>query len=321
MAQLNTENIRGEQATSDIGWDNPTKRLGQWELVEKAAEGKLADIYIARPMGGKGPANSAYAIKVLRPEWESDPRAVATIRREAQVGRLVSHPRLISILSAGVQSPPYYVVMPWLTGATLADRLAREGSLDVPEALWIARQAADALDALHTANWIHGDVKPSNIFISPEGHATLLDLGFARQSGQEEPTLERCIAGTGHYLAPEAFSAAFRTDIRSDLYSLGVTLYEMLCGEPPFDGSSAGELARQHRQARPPRLEEAAQSLPPDAALLLRQMLAKEPLRRPSTPREVVDRLVRAEIATLAERRAWNGLPDTRRCGAMSAMK
>lgn len=304
MTQVNTEVIREEQASSVRMADNPTPRLGQWELVKKAAEGKLADIYVARPVGGKSPGRSAYAIKVLRSEWESDPRAVQTIRREAQAGRLVSHPHLISILSAGMQSPPYYVVMPWLSGATLAHRLARGELLDVSEALWIARQVADALDALHAAHWMHGDVKPSNIFISHGGHATLLDLGFARRTDQEEPALERCVTGTGHYLAPEAFSASLKTDIRSDLYSLGVTLYEMLCGEPPFDGPSAAELARQHREARPPRLEEVARRLPADAGLLLRQMLAKEPLRRPPTPREVVDRLVRAEIATLAER-SW----------------
>ncbi len=304
MTQVSSDAIREAQAPLYTGDIVPPKRLGQWELVEKVAEGKLADIYLARPTGGKAHGNSAYAIKVLRPEWEADGRAVQTIRREAQAGRLVSHPHLVSILSAQLQSPPYYVVMPWLTGASLASRLARGLPLDVPEALWIARQVADALDALHGARWMHGDVKPSNIFVAPEGHVTLLDLGFARRTDEKEPVAERCLTGTGHYLAPEAFSPAFETDIRSDLYSLGVTLYEMLCGEPPFQGSSARELARKHREERPPRLEQAARRLPPDAALLLRQMLAKEPLRRPPTPREVVDRLVRAEIATLAQR-SW----------------
>ncbi len=304
MTQLSTDVIREGRATRRTGGIGSFLRLGQWELVEKKAEGKLADIYLARPVGGNGQATSAYAIKLLRSEWEADPRAVQTIRREAQAARLVSHPHLISILSASVQWPPYYVVMPWLTGETLATRLSGGQQIEVPDALWIARQVADALEALHAAGWMHGDVKPSNIFVSPEGHATLLDLGFARRSNPEEPEPERCLTGTGHYMAPEAFLASWKTDIRSDLYSLGVTLYEMLCGEPPFGGSSAAELARQHREARPPRLEEAAQRLPADAALLLRQMLAKDPLRRPTTPREVVDRLVRAEIATLAER-SW----------------
>jgi serine/threonine-protein kinase len=302
MAQIDMETtleLRVSQFTGDLSIPS---RLGQWELVAKAAGGKLAEIYLARPGGSNTPATALYAIKILKKEFETDPRAVQMFRREALAGRLVSHPHLISVLSAGTSSPPYYVVMPWLTGATLGNVLAQSRPLEVPDALWIARQAADALGALHAASWIHGDVKPSNIFISAEGHATLLDLGFARRTDRLEPALERCIAGTGHYMAPETLSPTLGTDIRSDLYSLGATLYEMLSGEPPFTGSSPAELARQHREARPARLEELAGRLPPDAGLLLRQMLAKQPLRRPQTPCEVADRLVRTEIATLADR-------------------
>ncbi len=302
MAQLDIDTTPDLRIPHFSGEPSILSRLGQWELVEKAAEGKLADIYLARPGGSNARATAPYAIKILKKEWEADQRAVQMIRREALAGRLVSHPHLISVLSAGTSSPPYYVVMPWLTGATLGSVLARGKPLAAPDALWIARQVADALGALHAASWMHGDVKPNNIFVSPEGHATLLDLGFARRTDRSEPALERCLAGTGHYMAPEALSPALGVDIRSDLYSLGATLYEMLSGEPPFTGLSAAELARQHREARPARLEDVVGRLPPDAGLLLRQMLAKQPVRRPQTPREVVQRLVRAEIATLAER-------------------
>jgi len=216
----------------------------------------------------------------------------------------VSHPHLISILSAAVASPPYYVVMPWLAGTTLAGMLASGEAVAWPVALWITRQVAEGLDALHGAGWMHGDVKPGNIFLSPEGHATLLDLGFARRSGGEEPAVERCVTGTWHYMAPERFSSRSRADARSDLYSLGVVLFEMLSGRTPFVGASAAELAQQHREARVAGLAEVAAPLPGDARTLLRQMLAKDPLRRPQTPREVVDRLVAAEIGSLAERLA-----------------
>jgi serine/threonine-protein kinase len=251
-----------------------------------------------------------YAIKILKRAWETDPRAVEMIRREALAGRSVSHPHLISVLSGGTGSAPYYVVMPWLTGTTLAARLAQRKVLEVPEAVWIIRQVADALGALHAAGWMHGDVKPSNIFLSPEGHATLLDLGFARRTDRPAGAVERCLAGTGHYMAPEGFIPALGVDIRSDLYSLGATMHEMLAGRPPFSGPSAAELARQHREARPLRLEEVVCRLPSDAGAMLRQMLAKEPLRRPQTPREVVLRLVPVEIATLAQRwRSRSSLP------------
>lgn len=302
MTQLTADVTPGLRRSQFTGEVIALSRLGQWELVEKTGEGKLADIYLARAAASNAQATAPYAIKILRAEWETDQRAVQMIRREALAGRLISHPHLVSVLSAGINSPPFYVVMPWLTGATLGNVLAQGDPLGAAAALWIARQVADALDALHAARWMHGDVKPSNVFISPEGHATLLDLGFARRTDREEPALERCMTGTGHYMAPETLSASPRTDIRSDLYSLGATLYEMLCGEPPFTGSTPAELARKHREARPARLDEAAGRLPPDAGLLLRQMLAKQPLRRPQTPREVVERLVRAEIATMAER-------------------
>jgi serine/threonine protein kinase len=277
-------------------------RVGQWDLVELAAQGALADLYSARPAGSGARRAAQYAVKILRREWEEDSRAVAMFRCEALVGRTVCHPHLVSILSAAVATPPYYVVMPWLGGTTLSAVLADGRGVPWPKALWITRQVAEALDALQGAGWMHGDVKPGNVFLSPGGHATLLDLGFARRSEGEEPAAERCVAGTWHYMAPETFSSRPRADARSDLYSLGVVLFEMLSGRPPFVGASAAELARQHRDARIAGLAHVTAPLPDDARRLVRQMLAKEPLRRPQTPREVVDRLVAVEIATLAAR-------------------
>jgi serine/threonine protein kinase len=277
-------------------------RLRQWELVEKAADGKFTEVYLARPVGSGLRTAAPYAIKVLKQDWEADGEAVANLRREASAGRMVSHPHLISILSASIASPPYYVVMPWLTGMTLAARIARSPMLAASETLWIVRQVTDALHALHEAGWMHGDVKPSNIFLSPEGHATLLDLGFARHIDGAAPAIERSLSGTWQYMAPETFSPTLGVDIRSDLYSLGAVWFEMLAGRPPFRGSSAAELSQQHREARPEGLDDLVRRLPADAGALLRQLLAKQPLRRAQTPLEVTQRLVATEIATLAER-------------------
>jgi len=147
---------------------------------------------------------------------------------------------------------------------------------------------------------IHGDVKPSNVFLSPDGHATLLDLGFARPIGAAHCLADRCVLGTPSYMAPELLTSASTADIRSDVYSLGVVLYEMLAGRLPFDAADLGALVSQHRQGSLPRLEKLAPWLPADVVRLVSRMLAKDLLRRPS-PAELLRQLTAMEIAALAE--------------------
>jgi serine/threonine protein kinase len=277
-------------------------RVGQWELVSLAAEGDLARVYRARPAGVSAEAGAAYALKMLRPQWQDDPRSVRLLQREARVGRSISHPHLVSILQASLGRTPRFVVMPWLEGTTLRARLDAGWRADLPVALWITRQVAEALEALHAAGWMHGDVKPGNVFLSPEGHATLLDLGFARRKDETGSVVDRWLLGTCSYIAPELITSALRADIRSDLYSLGVVLFEVLAGRLPFLGESLAALAEQHRQSRPPDLRRLAPYLPKSVVQLVQQMLAKDPLRRPQTPRELIDRLVPLEIATFSER-------------------
>jgi serine/threonine-protein kinase len=143
--------------------------------------------------------------------------------------------------------------------------------------------------------------------ISLEGHATLLDLGFARRKGESGCAVDRCVVGTGNYMAPELITSTLAADIRSDIYSLGVVLFQLLSGRLPFEGSSLAEVASQHRSAVAPDLRRLVPQLPGALANLVRQMLAKEPLRRPQTPRELIQRLVDLEIATFAER-SWPGI-------------
>jgi serine/threonine protein kinase len=277
-------------------------RVGQWELVRLVGEGSLTKVYRARPAGSPADRPAAYALKMLRPARQRDPQAIQLLRREALVGREVTHPHLIAVLAADLSRPPYFVVMPWLDGTTLARRLIDQPGLAPPVALWIARQVAEALDALHAAGWMHGDVKPTNIFLSPDGHVTLLDLGFARRPGEGGSAVERCVTGTSSYMAPEMITSAWGADTGCDVYSLGVVLFEMLSGRLPFAGSDLAELAAEHRQARPPDLRRLVPHLPGSVTRLVRQMLAKMPLRRPQTPEELIERLAALEIETFAER-------------------
>jgi len=277
-------------------------RVNQWELVHLAGEGSLTQVYRARPVGTMGDQPAGYALKMLRPRWQHDRRAIELVRREAFVGRRVSHPHLVAVLAANVHQPPYFVVMPWLCGQTLAYEQSVGRAIDLPVALWIARQVAEALGALDTAGWMHGDVKPGNIFVSPEGHVTLLDLGFARRRQETGSVVDRCVVGTCNYMAPEAITSRLRPDIRSDIYSLGVVLFEALSGRPPFAGKDLAELATQHKVARPPDLRRLVPHLSAGVTRLVHEMLAKDPLRRPQTPGELIERLIALEVEAFAER-------------------
>jgi serine/threonine protein kinase len=204
--------------------------------------------------------------------------------------------------------------MPWLPGATL-DSHAAHRPLDPPDALWIARQISEALQALHDHGWTHGDIKPSNVRISPEGHATLLDLGFARRKGESGCAVDRCVLGTCNYMAPELITSALAADIRSDIYSLGVLLFQLLSGRLPFEGNNLAEVVSQQCSGRAPDLRRLVPQLPSAVAGLIRELLGKEPLRRPQSPRELIQRLVALEVATFAER-SW---PDVDSSGAADA--
>jgi serine/threonine protein kinase len=276
--------------------------IKQWELVKFAGEGSLARIYRARPAGAPSAQGAAYAVKMLRPQWQDDPQAVRLLQREALVGRGVSSRHLAPVLATSLIRSPQYIVFPWLEGASLDARIRAGQQFDIPQILWIARQTAEALDALHMAGWMHGDVSPGNIHVSPSGHVTLIDLSFARRHDEIGSAADRPIMGTCVYLAPEYLTSALRPDAKSDIYSLGAVMFELLTGRPPYRAKSLEELADQQRHAAPPELARLAPHVPREAVRLVRRMLAREPLRRPQSPRELVAQLVALEVATFTHR-------------------
>jgi eukaryotic-like serine/threonine-protein kinase len=272
-------------------------RIGPWQLVRLISESELARVYVARPADAAEEAAAAYVVKVLRKEWWRDPHAIEMQRRAAWVGRKVSHPHLLPVLSAGVEQPPFYTVSPKIEGRSLARILEQQRRLPLGITLWIARQVAEALDALHTtARMIHSDVKPANIVVAPDGHATLVDLGFVHTPGESRHWSTRPVYGTLNYLAPEALTSSLAASPQSDVYSLGVTLYEIVAGGLPFVGRDAERLIRQHREAKPDCIRSHRPETPGGVASLIHRMLAKDPLRRPESAAAVAEELVRLEI-------------------------
>jgi len=272
--------------------------VGTWRLLQLVGQGEWTDVYRSQPSRG-GPHSADYAVKILKPEFQDDATAISLLQREVLVAEQVRHVHLTSVLSHHVHASPYYLVSPFLVGASLRAAMQAARLVVVPHALWIIRQLAEAVEALHGNGWRHGDIKPENILVGPNGHATLLDLGFAERFA--DTANGETIKGSPAYLSPESFHDDLPCGPASDIYSLGITLYELLTGRRPFNELSASELAEAHLTTELPNPRLLVPQLTPRAVRLLRAMLAKNPDNRP-TARQLIDRLVDLEIDTLPER-------------------
>jgi serine/threonine protein kinase len=194
--------------------------------------------------------------------------------------------------------------MEYLTGESLRRRLRRDYRLDEAVALWIARQNAQALAALHRKGFIHGDVKPENIRLVDVGQAILLDLGYAHRAGENAPLLEKgYVLGTCNYLAPELCGEAPSDDVRADIFSLGVTLFEMLTGQLPYVAGSPLETMQRHRSDDPTLLTDVVPTASAALTELVDRMLSRAAADRPRADR-LVQELIGCEIASLGQRRA-----------------
>jgi len=275
-----------------------TDSVGTWQLLQLIGQGEWTNVYRSQPRQG-GPQAANYAVKILKPQFQDDPLAISLLRREALVASQVVHVHLTSVLSRRTDSPPYFLVSPYMAGVSLRAALHAAERLTVPQALWIARQVAEALDAMHQNDWRHVDVKPENILIGPNGHTTLLDLGFAESI--RDGVRGGMIKGSPAYWSPESCCDHLPCGAASDIYSLGVTLYESLTGRCPFVEANASAMAAAHIDADLPDPRVLVPQIGPRVARLLRAMLNKSAAKRP-TVRQLIDRLVDLEIDTLAER-------------------
>ncbi|MSQ95769.1 MAG: serine/threonine protein kinase [Gemmataceae bacterium] len=275
-------------------------RIPGYELLTCLGGGAITTVYSARACDTDFPC----AVKVLRPDWDDQPVAVKLLQREARACLGVQHPHLVRVLESHVMTPPHFLVMEYLAGESLRRRMRRDYSMPQATALWIARQTAEALAALHRIGFIHGDVKPENIRLVDIGKAILLDLGFAHRPGENAPFLEKgYVLGTVNYLAPELCGQEPKDDERADIFSLGMTLFELLTGQLPFPAGTPLETMQRHRTEDPTLLTDHLPAAPATLTELVDSMLARDPNDRP-TANKLVHELIGSEIASLGQRRA-----------------
>lgn len=248
---------------------------GRYRLTRLLATGGMAQVWeasdevLARPV----------AVKILHPHLAADPSFVDRFRHEAIAAARLSHPSIVAIYDTVSDGEREAIVMELVPGRTLRQQLDARGTLEVREVVAIGEQVADALEVAHRAYLVHRDVKPANILLHPDGRVLVADFGIAKALQEGDRTEAGAVVGTAKYLAPEQVEGK-RVDGRSDIYSLGVVLYECLCGRPPFvaDSDAAMALARLHQQPLRPR--QVLASVPREIDAVIMRSLERDPDQR-----------------------------------------
>jgi eukaryotic-like serine/threonine-protein kinase len=261
---------------------------GRYRLEEVIGRGGMSTVYRATDLV----LGRTVAVKVLLAALaEQDPTYTARFAREAQAAAALASSAVVTIYDTGVDEDGHYIVMEHMAGQSLAEVLADERPLGLPEALRIAERVAEALSAAHAAGILHRDIKPANVMVSDGGSVKVLDFGIARRLDGPTLTQVASVAGTAAYMAPER-ALGQAGDARADLYSLGCLLYAMLTGGPPFGGEVAAAVLHQQINARPRPPSELRAGIPPALDALVLELLAKAPNERPTTAAEVQARLL-----------------------------
>ena len=297
--------------------EDPQLLAGRYEFVRFIARGGMSSVYLARDIRLDRPV----AVKVLFAGLADNPSFVERFRREALAAAKLNHPRIVRVYDSGQDSGTYFIVMEYIEGQTLSKVLKQEGALTMPTALRIGEDVAEALADAHKQNVIHRDVKPGNIMFTPASGLKVTDFGIARAvtGSISDLTQTGTVMGTATYFSPEQAKGDF-ADYRTDLYSLGVVLFEMLSGKPPFYGDSPIAVAYQHVNEPPPSLHEATdEAVSQELSNIVARLLAKQPENRyqdaEMLKRDLVSirtgRPIAAEVSEAAELAAIDAAAQT----------
>lgn len=218
----------------------------RYELLERIGDGGMAEVYRAHDKM----LDRYVAIKILHPQFTNDESFVTRFRREAQSAAKLSHPNIVNIYDVGSCDGKYFIVMEYIKGETLKDKIKREAPLPINVTLNIVEEIAQALACAHAKHLVHCDIKPHNILLTEEGHVKVADFGIARATSSATITYTGSVVGSVHYFSPEQ-AKGHTISPKSDIYSLGVVMYEMLTGRVPFDGETAVSIAIKQLQDAP----------------------------------------------------------------------
>ncbi len=247
----------------------------RYEIQQRIGRGGMADVFLARDLL----LDRLVAIKVLFPEFATDPNFVERFRREAQSAANLTHPNIVAVYDWGKYANTYFMAMEYVQGRTLADILRANGHVNSVQAAEIANEVAAALGNAHASGVVHRDIKPANILIGANGQVKVADFGIARaMNAPSENNLTQVgsVMGTATYFSPEQAQGA-QPDPRSDLYSLGIVLYEMVAGKPPFAGENPVSIAYKQVHDLPQPLNQLVADVPRPFEAIVAKLLAKDP--------------------------------------------
>ena len=261
----------------------------RYQILHPIGEGGMAIVYLAKDLR----TGHDVAIKFLRPEFKENPEFLSRFQREATAASKMSHHNIVNLLDVGGESDNPYIVIEYVDGKTLKDIIRDRKQLPEDVAAQIAIRILSALQHAHQAGIIHRDIKPQNILVNQQGYIKVSDFGIARMVGANTATISdanNSVMGSVHYFSPEQARGETAT-VLSDLYSVGVVLYEMLTGTVPFEAETSVAVALQHVQARPRPVRELAPDVSPSVESVVMQALEKEPINRFHTALEMAQAL------------------------------
>lgn len=266
---------------------------GRYELLEKIGDGGMAVVYKAKDKL----LNRFIAVKILRPEFTKDAAFVENFKRESQAAAGLSHPNVVGVYDVGREGNINYIVMELIEGKTLNEIIKEEAPMDYRKVIDITKQVASALKVAHKNKIIHRDVKPHNIMVTNEGVVKLADFGIAKAVNDATLSTGSKIIGSVHYFSPEQARGNY-VDERSDIYSLGIVMYEMLTGTVPFDGDNPVTVALKHinEEVRPP--SEIVSGIPPALERCVLKATSKYQTNRYSSAEELIEELDNIEFVT-----------------------